>query len=186
MTDVSIVTQLPLWTFPLGWPQSPEKWPDLHTLWQFREHLPECVTSLPTVMRCFELLSPLDWAHFPERNLQRHWGQSQIPYAALAAAELIRLNEHRPSTSSLHGLLLEHPGFICLLGFPLALAPETPLGFNPLASLPTRQHWNKMLRRIPNAALQFLLTDSVRLILAALHARHVPDVDCVSLDTKVG
>lgn len=184
VTDVSIVTQLPLWTFPLGWPQSPEKWPDLHTLWHFREHLPECVTSSPTVMRCFELLSALDWAHFPERNLHRRWGQSQIPYTALAAAELIRLNEHRPSTSALHGLLLEHPGFICLLGFPLSLAPETPLGFNALASLPTRQHWNKMRRRIPNAALQFLLTDTVRLIRAKLHAQHVPDVDCVSLDTK--
>jgi len=32
------------------------------------------------VMRCFELLAPLDWAHFPERNLQRNWGHSQTPY----------------------------------------------------------------------------------------------------------
>jgi len=184
MTDVSIVMQLPLWTFPLGLPKSPEKPPDLHSLWQFPEHLPECVTSSPTVMRCFELLAPLDWAHFPERNLQRHWGQSQIPYAARAAAELIRLNENRPSTKSLRCLLLEHPGFICLLGFPLALAPETPLGFNARASLPTRQHWNKMLRRMPNAALQFLLADSVRLIRAELRARQAPEVDCVSLDTK--
>ena len=184
MTDVSIVAQLPLWTFPLGWPKTPEKWPDLHTLWQFPQHLPKSVTASPTVMRCFGLLAPLDWARFPERDLQRDWGQFQIPYAALAAAELIRLNENLPSTDRLQRFLIEHPGFICLLGFPLTPAPETPLGFNTLASLPTRQHWNKMLRRMPNSAVQFLLADSVRLILAELRTRHAPDVDCVSLDTK--
>ena len=74
MTDKPIVTQLPLWTFPLGMPKSPEKPPDLHTLWQFPQHLPTAITDSPTVMRCFELLAPLDWVHFPERNLQRNWG----------------------------------------------------------------------------------------------------------------
>jgi len=184
MTDVSIVTQLPLWTFPLGTPKTPEKPLDLHTLWQFPEHLPECVTSSPTVMRCFELLAPLDWAHFPERNLQRNWGQSQTPYAALAAAELIRLNENLSSMNSLRRFLIEHPGFIALLAFPLSLTPETPLGFNALASLPTQRHMARLLRRMPNSVVQFLLTDSVRLILAELCARHAPEVDCVSLDTK--
>jgi hypothetical protein len=135
-------------------------------------------------MRCFELLAPLDWARFPERDLHRDWGQSQIPYAALAAAELLRLNENRRSTKSLQGFLFEHPGFICLLGFPLVLAPETSLSFNIRASLPSRQHWNKMLRQMPQSTVQFLLADSVRLILAELRARHAPDVDCVSLDTK--
>jgi len=135
-------------------------------------------------MRSFELLAPLDWAHFPERNLQRNWGQSQIPYAARAAAELIRLNENLPSAEQLRRYLIEPPGFICLLGFPLTLAPETMLGFNARASLPTQRHLTHLLRRMPNSALQFLLTDSVRLILAELQARQVPEVDCVSLDTK--
>ena len=80
MMDVSIVTQLPLWTFPLGRSKTLEKPADLHTLWQFLQHLPPVVTDSPTVMRCLELLAPLDWAHFPERNLQRNWGQSQTPY----------------------------------------------------------------------------------------------------------
>jgi Transposase DDE domain len=184
MMDISIVTQLPLWTFPLGRSKTLEKPPDLHALWQFPQHLPQAITDSPTVMRCFEWLAPLDWAHFPERNLQRNWGQSQTPYAALAAAELIRLNENKSSTESLHEFLIEHPGFISLLGFPLALTPERPLGFNALASLPTRQHWNQLLRQLPNTALQFLLADSVRLIRAELHARKIPEVDCVSLDTK--
>lgn len=184
MTDGPIVTQLPLWSFPLGNSKTPEKPPDLHTLWQYPEHLPTCVTSSPTIMRCFELLAPLDWGHFPERNLHRNWGQLTIPYAALAAAELIRLNEALPSLKRLRRFLSEQPGFIWLLGFPVQPAAETVLGFNIQASLPTRQHLTQMLRQMPNATLQFLLADSVRLILAELQARQATPVECISLDTK--
>lgn len=184
MTDQPIVTQLPLWTFPLEPLKTLEKQPDLHTLWQYPEHLPACVTASPTILRCFELLAPLDWGHFPERNLHRNWGQVTIPYAACAAAELIRLNEGLPSMGHLRRYLIEHPGFIWLLGFPVQRDPAHTLGFNAHASLPTRQHLNQMLRQVPNSALQFLLADSVRLILTELRARQVPDLDCVSLDTK--
>jgi hypothetical protein len=135
-------------------------------------------------MRCLELLSPLDWEHFPERDLRRNWGQAAIPYAARAAAELIRLNEGLPSMGHLWRLLLEHPGFIWLLGFPVQPAAEMPLGFDALASLPTERHLTRMLRHMPNPAVQFLLADSVRLILAELAVRHAPGVDCISLDTK--
>jgi len=184
MTDESIVTQLPLWTFPLDSSQTPEKQPDLHTLWQYPEHLPACVTNSPTIMRCLELLSLLDWAHFPDRNLERNWGQTTIPYAAFAAAELIRLNEGLPSMGHLRRYLIEHPGFIWLLGFPLQLDPAQATGFNARASLPTRQHLNLMLRHLPNAVLQFLLADSGRLILQELGRRNRLPLACVSLDTK--
>lgn len=184
MTDISIVTQLPLWTFTPESQKPSVKPPDLHTLAQLPQHLPACVADSPTILRCLDLLGPLDWAHFPERNLHRHWGQFQIPYAALAAAELVRLNEAIPSMRKLRRFLLEHPGFIWLLGFPLSLAPEMPLGFNPPTSVPTARHMTQMLRQMPNAALQFLLADSVRVIRAELAARHVPAVECVSLDTK--
>lgn len=184
MTDVSIVIQLPLWTFSLGAPKTREKQPDLHTLWHFAEHLPADITSSPTIRRCLDLLSPLDWDHFPERNLARNWGRVTIPDAALAVAELIRLNEGLPSMGRLRRYLIEHPGFISLLGFPLALAPETPLGFNAQASLPTERHFNRMLRKMPNSALQFLLADSVRLLRTEFEERHLPPLDCISLDTK--
>ncbi len=184
MTDPCIVTQLPLWTFPLDASQPPEKQPDLHTLGQYPAHLPVCVTASPTIMRCLEWLSPLDWAHFPERNLQRNWGQTTIPYAALVAAELIRLNEMLPSMGHLRRYLIEHPGFIWLLGFPLQRDAAQACGFNARASLPTRQHLNLMLRHMPNAVLQFLLADSVRLILDELQVQQAPCIDCVSLDTK--
>jgi hypothetical protein len=126
----------------------------------------------------------LDWGHFPERDLQRNWGQVTIPYAAFVAAELIRLNEALPSMGHLRRYLIEHPGFIWLLGFPVQPDPETSLGFNPQASLPTSRHFTHLLRQIPNDLLQFLLADSVRLIVAELQAQHAPAIDCVSLDTK--
>ena len=186
MTDSSIVTQLPLWSFAPKVQKTSVNPTDLHTLWQCRQHVPKWITESPTIMRCWELLAPLDWAHVPERNLQRHWGQVTIPFVALAAAELLRLNEPLPSAERLHRFLLEHAerGFIWLFGFPLVLAPETDLGFNPRASLPTARHFTRLLRNIPNAVLQFLLADSVRLILAELKARHASSVECVSLDTK--
>jgi hypothetical protein len=48
-------------------------------------------------------------------------------------AELIRLNEGLPSRGHLRRYLIEQPGFIALLGFPLRPAPDFPLGFNALA-----------------------------------------------------
>lgn len=184
MPDAPIVTQLSLWPFTPETQKPSEKPPDLHTLWELPQYLPRCVTDSPTIMRCLDLLGPLEWARFPERDLQRNWGRVSIPYAALAAAELIRLNESIPSLGLLHRYLTEHPGFIWLLGFPLTLASKSDPGFNPRASLPTARHLTYLLRLMPNAALQFLLADSVRVIGTELTARHVPTVDCVSLDTK--
>lgn len=148
------------------------------------QHVPTWITNSPTIIRGWGLLAPLDWAHLPERNLQRHWGQFTIPYATLAAAELLRLNEPLPSAERLHRFLLEHPGFIWLLGFPLVPAPETDLGFNPRASLPTPRHFTRLLRNVPNPVLQFLFADSVRLIQTELHALGASPIECVSLDTK--
>jgi hypothetical protein len=71
-----------------------------------------------------------------------------------------------------------------LLGFPLVPAPNHPLGFNALASLPTQRHLNRLFRQLPNLVLQFLLADSVRLILIELATLGVLPLECVSLDTK--
>lgn len=184
MTDQPIVTQLPLWTFPLSGRKIPQKPLDFHLLRQFPEALPSIIHDSPPVKRYLDLLAPLDWAHFPERNLERDWGRLTIPDEAIVVAELIRINEGLSSVPVLRRYLLEHPGFIALLGFPLALDPTHPLGFNPLTSLPTERHFNRMLRKLPNASAQFLLADSVRLILAELAAQQLLPIDCISLDTK--
>lgn len=184
MTDLPNVTQLLLFSEPLLPPKTTRKRPSWHTFWRFAQDLPAFVRDSPTILRSLDLFGPLDWDGFPERDLQRNGGQPTLPYSALVVAELIRLNEDLASTKKLRRFLKEHPGFIWLLGFPLVPAPNHPLGFNPRASLPTQRHLNRLVRRLPNAALQFLLADSVRLILAELQIQHAPAIDCVSLDTK--
>jgi len=184
MTDPSSVAQLPLFPETLLPPKTPVKPPSLHTYWCHPLDLPACVSESLTILRCLELFGPLDWDGVPERNLQRNWGQVSIPYTALIGAELIKLNESLPSTQKLRRFLGEHPGFIWLLGFPLVPAPNQPLGFNAQASLPTQRHLNRLFRQLPNAPLQFLLADSVRLILTELAAQGVLLIECISLDTK--
>ena len=184
MTDSPILVQLPLFpemSLSLG---MPGKQPDLHTLFQHRECLPAFITDCAPAMRILDLLGPLHWDDFPERDLQRNWSQSTIPYTAFIAAELVKLNEGQSSFGRLHRHLLEHPAFISLLGFPLVPAPNSAPGFNTLASLPTQRHMTRMLHQLPNTALQFLLADSVKLIGAELAARGITWGDCVSLDTK--
>jgi hypothetical protein len=142
------------------------------------------VTDTPAALRILDLLGPLDWAHFPERNLQRNWGQVTIPYAAFAVACLVKLNERLVSMGDLRRYLVEHPGFIWLCGFPLHPSPAVRSGFDAEASLPDHRHLTRMLHKMPNAALQFLLADSVRLILAELRQLGIQTGDCISLDTK--
>jgi len=158
---------------------------DLHTHWRDPAQVSRWAARSPTAFRLLDLLGPLHWAEFPERDLLRNWGQLTLPYAALAAAWLIQLNEGLVSMSSVRRYLVEHPVLIWLLGFPLTAAPATPWGFDPEASLPTARHLTHLLRTLPNAALQFLLADSVALICAELRACGVTNVgQCISLDTK--
>lgn len=184
MTDQSSIAQLPLFPETLLPPKTSTKPPSLHTYGLHAHTLPPGVSDSPTILRCLELLGPLDWDGVPERDLQRNWGQSTIPYTALIAAEIIKLNESLPSTYKLKRFLWEHPGFISLLGFPLVPAPNHPLGFNALASLPTQRQLNRLFRQLPNVVLQFLLADSVRLILSELAALDMLPIECVSLDMK--
>ena len=158
--------------------------PDLHTAWQHPADLPDFVKASPVAQRYLALLGPLDWAHLPERNLQRNWGQTTIPYAAFIAACLVKINEGKDSMGALRDFILEHPELIWLLGFPLAISKAAPLGFDPEASLPTARHLTRMLRTLPNHVLQFLLTDTIRLIRTELAAQGIESGQCISLDTK--
>lgn len=184
MTDPTIVTQLPLWPDGLLPPKKPEKPANLHTFWQHPECWPAGVKESLSVQRVLNLLGPLNWDNFPERNLSRDWGQPTIPYCALAAVGLLKLNEGLRSMGAVHRYLLEHPSLIPLFGFPLVPAPNQPLGFNARASLPTPRHLTHLLRQLPNAALQVLLTESGQLVRAELARLVAPPIECVSLDTK--
>ena len=98
---------------------------DLHAWWLHPELLPPLVSETPTIMRTLELLGPLDWGRFPERDLLRHWVQPAVSYAAFSAAMLVKLNEGLATIGTLRRHLVEHPGFIPLLGFRVVRSRRT-------------------------------------------------------------
>lgn len=159
-------------------------WPNLHILWLHPELLPKYASETPLVKRTLDLLGPLDWAHFPERNLQRHWCQPAVSYAAFAGAVLAKLNEELETMGGMRRCLVEHPGLIPLLGFRAVRSRAHSCGFDPDASLPTQRHLTRMLREVPNATLQFLLADSVCLVREELRQHKIEIGECISLDTK--
>ena len=186
MTGAAILSQ-----FQAGWSKfgvflkrKAQPQPSLHQFWLRPELLPGYARDTPSVLRTLELLGPLDWDHFPERDLQRRWRQPAVSYAAFSAAMLVKLNEGLKTIGSLRRHVVEHPGFIPLLGFRTARSLSYSWGFNPDASLPTQRHLTRMLREMPNHTLQFLLADSVRLIRKELLLHNITLGECVSLDTK--
>ena len=91
--------------------------PDLHTLGANPVLLPPFVRESAVALRYLNLLSPLAWDRFPELNLA--WQPAPIPYAALAAACLVKLDQQLVSMGRLRQYLVEHPGLLWLCGFPV-------------------------------------------------------------------
>jgi hypothetical protein len=147
--------------------------------------LPFFVRESAVAIKYLQLLGPLDWSRFPERPDLRFWPDCRpLPYATLAAAYLVKLDQHLPYVADLRDYLVEHPALVWVLGFPVVTSHAYPWGFDVEASLPTHRHLSRMLRLIPNAPLQFLLDETVRLLQAEL-GKAAPDFgDCISLDTK--
>jgi hypothetical protein len=146
--------------------------------------LPNFVTDCPVAMRYHKLLSPLNWANFPERDPHQPWpGVDQTPRAPYAAAFLVKLDQGLRSLGALRFYLIDHPALLWLCGFPLFPSP-TPWGFNAEISLPCQRQFGRILRTMPNPSLQFLLDETVRLIQKQLPA-HIHVSDEVSLDIKL-
>jgi hypothetical protein len=158
--------------------------PCIRELAQNLDQLPAFVRDSPVAMRYLQLLGPLAWHRFPERDLQRNWGQPAVPYAAFTAACLVKLNQHLPYMSNLRDYLVEHPALTWVLGFPLQTAPRLPGGFDVDASLPNHRHFTRLLRKMPNAAPQFLLDSTVRLLQSDLATVTDDFGQAISLDTK--
>lgn len=187
MTSKAIV--LPFVRLKQSWraiirPKKPEQRPNLHQLAQNQQLLPSFVRESAVAMRYLRLLGPLDWSRFPERNLQRNWGQATIPHAAFAAACLVKLDQHLLHMSDLCQYLVEHPPLTWLLGFPPVSLSHFSSDFDVEASLPTPRHFTRLLRHIPNITLQFLLDETVRLLQAELAALGITLGESISLDTK--
>lgn len=169
--------------------RSPTKRPGLDKLAQLPvRSLPRFVQKCPVAMKYLDMLGQLDWGHFPERPDQRFaLDIPPLPYACLTAAYLVKIEQHLMYVADLRVYLVEHPALVWILGFPLKYSVEFPWGFDADANLPTHRHLSRMLRDLPNASLQFLLDETVRLIQAELDGELQEDCqfgDCISLDTK--
>lgn len=158
--------------------------PNLRQLAKRNNKLPAFVRESPPAMRYLGLLSPLDWENFPERRLDETRGKPPVPYAPFVASCLVKLDQRLAYMSDLRDYLREHPALIWLLGFPTKPCFQTPWFFDPDASLPTHRHFTRMLREVPNSALQFLLKNSVSLLREELSNLEAPFGETVSLDTK--
>jgi len=158
--------------------------PNLHALAQHAGHLPRFVRDAPVAQRYMQLLGPIDWARFPERDLETDWGAPTLPFAAFAAACLVKLDQGLVYMSSLRRYLSDHPPLLWMLGFPLVSRPRSTYGFDVNASLPTARHLTRLLRKAPNTCFQYLLDETVRLLMSELRDL-APDFGCcISLDTK--
>jgi hypothetical protein len=163
---------------------TPQRAPDLHTLWRHPEALPKWVRVSSLAQHYVDLLGPLDWPHFPERDLLTQRGMPPVPFAPFVAACLVKLDQQLPYFSHLHRYLCDHPALVWTLGFPLLPATQAPHGLDVCSSLPTPRHFPRLLRKIPNASLQFLLADTVRLLRVALQDVAPDFGQTIALDTK--
>jgi hypothetical protein len=152
------------------------------------KRLPQFVQECAVAMKYLRLLGQLDWDRFPERPDHRFaLDEPPLPYACLAAAYLVKIEQHLTYVANLREYLVEHPALVWVLGFPLKPSLQFSWGFDVQASLPTHRHLSRLLRDMPNPCLQFLLDDTVRLIRWELDPVLSPGCrfgDCISMDTK--
>ncbi len=164
----------------------PKQRPSLSELAQMDEaRLPRFVRESQVAMTYLRLLGPLNWHLFPERPDQRfHPDCPPLPFASLAAAYLIKIDQHQPYLSDLRQYLVQHPALVWMLGFPLVKSTAFSWGFDTEASLPTHRHFSRLLYTMSNPSLQFLLDETVGLLGQTLCTEVTDWGNCISLDTK--
>ena len=165
-------------------PPVPLERPGLSQLAQPDTILPRFVVECNVATHCLELLGPLDWDNFPERDPHRPWpGPKPVPRACFAAAFLVKIDQQIRYMSGLRQYLVDHPALVWILGFPLQPSDEYSWGFDADACLPTARHFGRVLRTLDNGALQFLLDGTVHLLRQEL-PEDVPFGETISCDTK--
>jgi hypothetical protein len=148
--------------------------------WSDRQ-LPSFVRHCAVTMSFIQQFRLLDWERLPLPSVQRGFGQMPAPLAAYIGSFLVKLSCGLRSTGELQQFLANHPALIWALGFPLVTDYDSPCGFDPEASIPSRRQLNRVLTKMPNDRLQLLLDGQVRRLQVLL-----PDDfgQTVSLDTK--
>ena len=146
--------------------------------------LPRFVRRSALAVRIYRLLSLIDWAALPERNLSRSYGQLAVPYAAFVAAYLVKIDQRLVYMSDLRRFLVDHPALCWLLGFPMSVRRGGPSSAQTDACLTTQRHLARLLRQISNTYLQALLDQTVSLLHAELIDICPEFGQTISLDTK--
>ena len=147
-----------------------------------RAALPAFVRTCPITQHYLQLLGPLAWAELPPRQAHPNGNPAPLAYGPFAAACLIKLDQQLPSMGALRQCLVDHPALVWLCGFPLIPARNS-YGFDVEASLPMHRHLTRLLRQMPNAVPQALLSSSVVCLQTELAAS--TDLgQIVALDTK--
>ena len=146
--------------------------------------LPLYIRESAAAMEYIALLGGLDWEHFPQRQSdKKRPGPQPAPDAPVVAAFLVKLNKGLTSMAELRKELVGQPALTWALGFPLVPSADYSYGFDVKKSLPSHRHLSRLLRKLPNAQMQFLLKGTVQLLKAELPAAlHFGDE--ISLDTK--
>jgi len=191
MASTPIVPQFPArkqpsrlqWRPSVPWRRCPQR-PSWQQLLHDPRSRPRFVRESAVANRYLHLLEPLAWDDFPERDLHVIHGFPAVPFAPFVAACLVKLDHQLPYMSHLWQYLVDNPPLTWLLGFPLLPSRRYSWGFDVEACLPSARHFTRMLRRVPNDILQWLLDQTVRLVQVEL-ATEVDDFgQTISLDTK--
>jgi hypothetical protein len=163
---------------------SPAQRPTLRYWFTHQNLLPRFVRQSPVAMRYLDLLGPLDWDRLLIRDTRPNQHERPLSYAAFSAACLVKLDQHFVSMGTLRQFLAEHPALTWLLGFsdePFSISHR---GFSPRTSLPSHRHLTRLLRTLPNSALQLLLDSSVALLKTELDSENFQFGQTISMDTK--
>ncbi len=145
------------------------------------DHFPRFVQECPTTMSLIPKLRLLAWEKVAQVPGREWFGKQPVPPAAYIGAFLVKIDQKLSSLGHLRRFLVHHPALIWALGFPLYGVTDTRHGFDPEASLPSRQHFSRILCKFDNVQLQALLAAQVSQFQSLL-----PDDfgQTISLDTK--
>jgi hypothetical protein len=123
----------------------------------------------------------LPWEKIAQPSQREWFGRKPVPPVAYIGAFLVKIDQQLLSLGCLRRFLGQHPALIWALGFPLYGTSSQAHGFDPEASLPSRQHFSRALRDLDNALLQTLLTAQVHQLQTLLPPQFG---QTISLDTK--
>lgn len=138
------------------------------------QKVPSRLRHCPVAMKYYHLLGGLNWLDIPDRCEGSYPGFPPASRISFTAAYLIKLDQKLHTLGALQRYLCEHPALGWLLGF----------GTD--RRVPEAREWARILRNLPNPALQLLLDQTLTQIRQTLATEMDTTTlgDVVSLDTK--